>query len=155
MLSLLSALALTTTAAHGVISGVAPHTAVLTVHAEGAQIYECRADTTNALRWAFREPVASLTVGAKTVGHHYGGPSWALEDGGLIMGQIIATLPGASVNDIPQLKLKVIAHQGGGVLAPIRFVYRVRTQGGAVKGDCKTAGALRPVAYSADYIFST
>ena len=45
-------------------------------HAEGAQIYECKADAAGKLAWAFREPIASLIAGGKTAGRHYAGPAW-------------------------------------------------------------------------------
>src|SRR3981189_3886590 len=50
-------------------------TIVLTVHAEGAQVYECKAGNDGKLAWAFREPVATLVVDGKTVGRHYAGPN--------------------------------------------------------------------------------
>ena len=34
-------------------------TLVLTAHAEGAQIYECKADAKGNLAWVFREPIAT------------------------------------------------------------------------------------------------
>jgi hypothetical protein len=33
---------------------------VLTLHAEGAQIYDCKAAADGKLAWAFREPIATL-----------------------------------------------------------------------------------------------
>ena len=53
---------------------------VLTLHAEGAQVYECKAD----LVWEFREPVATLIEAGKTVGRHYAGPHWEHADGSVI-----------------------------------------------------------------------
>ena len=38
-------------------------TAMLTLHAEGAQVYECKTGTDGALAWAFREPIATLFSG--------------------------------------------------------------------------------------------
>ncbi len=46
-------------------------TVVLTLHAEGAQMYECRAGADGKLAWAFREPTAALLLDGKTVGRHY------------------------------------------------------------------------------------
>src|SRR5829696_718579 len=40
---------------------------VLTLHAEGAQVYECKADPAGRLVWEFREPVATLIEAGKTV----------------------------------------------------------------------------------------
>jgi Protein of unknown function (DUF3455) len=48
---------------------------VTVVHAEGAQIYECKMDAHNNLVWQFREPIATLMIDGKTVGRHYAGPN--------------------------------------------------------------------------------
>ena len=50
-------------------------TVVFEAHAEGAQIYQCKADAGGNVIWQFREPIASLFEGEKTVGRHYGGPT--------------------------------------------------------------------------------
>ena len=51
--------------------------AVATFHAEGAQVYECKASADGKLAWAFREPIATLLLDGKTVGRHYAGPNWS------------------------------------------------------------------------------
>lgn len=132
----------------------ASHASILTAHAEGAQIYECKAAADGATRWVFREPIAALIVDEKTVGRHYAGPHWALDDGSLIQGKVVATVPGATPTDIPQLKLEVIANKNEGALRSATLVYRVRTHGGALDGSCPTPGMLRSIAYSAEYIFA-
>ena len=67
-------------------------TLVVTVHAEGAQVYECKADTSGKLAWQFREPVATLIFDGKTVGRHYAGPSWELMDGSAVVGKVWAVV---------------------------------------------------------------
>lgn len=129
------------------------HRIILEAHGEGAQIYECKAGADGSLVWTFREPIASLMVDGKTVGHHYAGPHWALADGSIVQGKVSATAPGATPTDIPQLKLAVIAHQGTGGFDDATLIYRVRTHGGTLSGPCGMAGALRSVSYSADYLF--
>jgi hypothetical protein len=126
---------------------------LLTVHAEGAQIYECAPDATGALGWVFREPIATLLRDGKTVGRHYAGPRWELGDGGGVQGKVEAKSPGATAADIPWLKLSAAAHFGQGALAEATTIQRVNTHGGALTGACEAAGAWRSVAYSADYIF--
>jgi hypothetical protein len=37
-------------------------TVVATMHAEGAQVYECKTDAGGRLAWQFREPIATLLV---------------------------------------------------------------------------------------------
>jgi hypothetical protein len=54
----------------------APNEAIVaTVHAEGAQIYDCKADAGGKLVCQFREPIATLLIDGKTVGRHFAGPS--------------------------------------------------------------------------------
>jgi len=131
----------------------APGTIVIaTWLGEGAQIYDCKMKD-GKLAWVFREPIATLLSDGKTVGRHYAGPSWESTDGGIIVGKVAANAPGASANDIPQLKLEVVSHRGNGVLADAAFVQRLDTHGGALQGTCDTAGAFRSVPYSATYVF--
>src|ERR1700736_6818950 len=126
---------------------------VLTVHAEGAQVYECKAGADGKPGWAFREPIATLLVDGKTVGHHYAGPNWEHSDGSAVVGKIAASAPGATPNDIPWLKLDVISRRGSGVLAGVTTVQRINTKGGELEGACDKPGAFSSVSYSADYVF--
>ena len=126
---------------------------VLTVHAEGAQIYECRAGADGKPAWAFREPIATLLVDGKTVGRHYSGPNWEHSDGSAVAGKAAGNAPGATPNDIPWLKLEVISHRGSGILAAATTVQRINTIGGKLEGACDKAGAFKSAPYSADYVF--
>jgi hypothetical protein len=127
-------------------------TVVLQVHAEGAQIYECKADASGKLAWQFREPIASLFNEGKTVGRHYAGPNWEI-DGGAVVAKIAGRAPGASSKDIPWLKLEATDHRGSGPLKDVTTVQRVNTQGGNAEGVCQKAGELHSEPYSADYVF--
>ena len=71
-------------------AGEAP---MLTIHAEGAQIYECKVDPKGKLNWQFREPIAALMIEGKTVGRHFAGPNWELDDGSAVGGKVISLLP--------------------------------------------------------------
>jgi len=126
---------------------------VLTVHAEGAQIYECRAGADGKPAWAFREPIATLLVDGKTVGRHYAGPNWEHSDGSAVVGKAAGNAPGATPNDIPWLKLEVISHRGSGTLTAATTVQRINTIGGKLEGACDKAGAFKSAPYSADYVF--
>jgi hypothetical protein len=128
-------------------------TVIVTYHAEGAQIYECKADSDGKLSWVFREPIATLLLGGKTVGRHYTGPTWELTDGSAVTGKVVGNAPGATANDIPWLKLKAMNYSGSGLLTNITTIERINTHGGAAQGACDQAGAFSSVAYSADYIF--
>ena len=128
-------------------------TVVLTLHAEGAQVYECKAGADGTLAWAFREPIATLLSDGKTVGRHYAGPSWEYSDGSAVVGQVVSTVPGGVAMDIPWLKLAVTSRRGNGVLGPVTTVQRINTAGGKLNGACYKAGSYESVPYSADYVF--
>ena len=126
---------------------------VLSVHAEGAQVYECKADSDGKLAWAFREPIATLLSEGKTIGRHYAGPNWELADDSAVVGKVIGNAPGATAADIPWLKLEVSARRGSGTLTPVTTVQRINTHGGKLEGSCDKAGEFKSAPYSADYVF--
>lgn len=133
--------------------GAPGESAVVTLHAEGAQIYECKAGTDGKLAWAFREPIATLLLDDKTVGRHYAGPNWEHVDGSAVTAKAVANAPGQSAGDIPWLKLEVTGHRGSGTLAGITTVQRINTRGGVHTGACDRAGAFYSAPYAADYVF--
>ena len=126
---------------------------VVSLHAEGAQVYECKAAADGMLAWAFREPVATLLSEGKTIGRHYAGPNWELADTSAVVGKAIGNAPGATVADIPWLKLEVTSHRGSGTLTPVTTVQRINTHGGKLDGACDKAGEFRSAPYSAEYVF--
>lgn len=126
---------------------------VLSVHAEGAQIYECKAGTDGKLAWAFREPIATLLSEGKTIGRHYAGPNWEHADGSAVVAKAIGNASGATSADIPWLKLEVTAHRGNGVLTSVTTVQRINTHGGKLDGSCDKAGEFKSAPYSAEYVF--
>ena len=126
---------------------------VTTVHAAGAQIYECKADSDGRFGWQFREPIATLFVAGKTIGRHYAGPNWEMADGSVVSGKVAGRAPAASANDVPLLKLEVSARRGEGQLSDISTIQRINTKGGVAEGACDSSGALLSVPYTADYTF--
>ena len=131
---------------------------IVTLHAEGAQIYECKPDSGNksggrVLTWQFREPIAALFLDGKSVGRHYAGPNWDYLDGSGVKGKVVASSPGATSNDIPWLKLEVVDHRNKGILSDVTTVRRINTRGGLAQGSCERAGDYLSVPYSADYVF--
>jgi Protein of unknown function (DUF3455) len=128
-------------------------TLVARVQAQGAQVYECKADAAGRLAWQFREPVATLLEGGKTIGRHYAGPHWELADGSIVAAKAVGRAPGATPQDIPLLKLEITARRGSGRLADVSTIQRLDTKGGTAEGPCPAAGALLSVPYSADYAF--
>ena len=127
--------------------------AVVTLHAEGAQVYECKAGNDGKLAWAFREPIATLILDGKTTGRHYAGPTWEHADGSAVVAKAAANVAGQTANDIPWLKLEVTAHRGAGLLSDVTTVQRINTRGGVHAGACDRAGALHSAPYAADYVF--
>jgi len=128
-------------------------TVVATFHAEGAQIYDCKADAGGKLGWQFREPIATLLRDGATVGRHYAGPNWEAADGSAVTGKAVANVPGTTQSDIPWLKLDVIARRGSGLLSGVTTVQRTNTHGGVANGLCDKAGTFYSVPYAADYVF--
>jgi hypothetical protein len=133
-------------------------TVVLSVHAEGAQVYECKAGTDGKPAWAFREPIATLLSEGKTVGRHYAGPNWEHADGSAVVGKMTGRLAignaSGKTTDIPWLKLEVTSRRGSGVLGDVTTVQRIHTHGGWLDdGPCEKAGNFQSVPYSADYVF--
>jgi len=128
-------------------------TRVATFQAEGAQIYECKIGSDGNLNWVFREPIATLLLNDKTVGHHYAGPTWEDMDGNAVTGKAVADAPGTTPNDIALLKLDVVSRRGSGTLANVATVLRLNTHGGVAQGACDKAGVFLSVPYSATYIF--
>src|ERR1700682_2205872 len=92
----------------------AGETIVLSVHAEGAQVYECKAGADGKSAWVFREPIATLLADGKTVGRHYDGPDLAPRDGSAVVGKVTDNAPGTAPNDSAWLKLNVISQRGSG-----------------------------------------
>jgi hypothetical protein len=128
-------------------------TLIATVHATGAQVYECKTNSDGKLAWQFREPIATLMIDGKTVGRHFAGPVWEMADGSTVSAKVSAQAPGATANDIPLLRLDVAARHGSGLLSGVTTVQRLNTRGGRADAACDSAGTFLSVPYSADYAF--
>jgi hypothetical protein len=126
---------------------------VLNAHAQGLQIYECKAGGDGKLVWTFKEPQATLTADGKVVGRHYAGPTWELDDGSAVVGKAIGNAPGKTANDIAWLKLEAVSHKGSGAFSDVVMVQRINTVGGKLEDTCDRPGTTRGMPYTADYIF--
>jgi hypothetical protein len=126
---------------------------VMTTHATGAQIYECKVSADGKLAWQFREPVATLMIDGRTVGRHFAGPIWEMSDGSAVSAKVSAQAPGASTHDIPLLRLDVAARHGSGLLSGVTTIQRLNTRGGRADATCESAGTFLSAPYSADYAF--
>ena len=136
---------------------------VVTLHAEGVQVYECKtgsdktgSDKTGSdhkLVWTLREPIATLLLAGKTVGRHYAGPTWQHVDGSSVVGKVVATSPGRPPPTFPGSSLRRPRAKGQGMLSGVATVQRINTQGGVHAGPCDKARTFYSAPYSADYVF--
>jgi len=135
------------------VAAAGNETVVLAVHAEGAQVYDCKPGEGGRLAWQFREPIATLMENGKTVGRHYAGPTWEHVDGSRVVAKPVGKAGGATARDIPWLKLEVVEARGTGILNGVTAIQRVRTRGGQIDGGCDAAGVTQAAPYAADYVF--
>src|SRR3982074_3622107 len=121
-------------------------TIVLTVHAEGAQVYECKAGVA-------RERAPPIIAANRLWNSHYAGPTWELTDGSAVAGKVAASAPGATAKDIDWLRLDVASRRGSGMLSNVTTVQRINTIGGKLDDACDRPGDSRSMPYTADYVF--
>jgi hypothetical protein len=129
-------------------------------HAEGVQIYTC-----DGVKWGPSTPRADLVDDTgKLIVKHSGGPRWtAVADSSTVTAGPVARDPDgvlpADLKDIQQLLLKVPTDgaTGGGLLGATTFIQRLNTKHGTQPptAECKaqTAGKVKEVRYTADYVF--
>ncbi len=129
----------------------------LAVPAKGTQIYACNKNDAGAYAWTFKAPDAELADAAgKTIGKHYGGPTWEGSDGGKVVGAVKASAPAPCGNAIPWLLLDVKSRDGSGQFTQATAILRVNTVGGqapATGCDATHAGTEQRVPYTATYYF--
>ena len=137
----------------------AGQTLYLEALATGVQIYECapKKDEAGAFEWAFRAPEASLADRAgKSIGRHYGGPTWESIDGSKVVGELKARDPGPNASAIPWLLLAGKSTWGYGVFDKTASIQRVNTVGGVAPTTPCDASSVKQVArvpYTATYYF--
>jgi hypothetical protein len=130
--------------------------AILQLHAEGAQVYVCKADGEQSA-WALKAPDAKLyDQDGNPFGKHFGGPSWRANDSSQVTGKAVASVPSPEAGSIPWLLVTVVGRSGEGALSRVTSIQRINTKGGkAPASGCDSAhlgGEVR-VPYSADYVF--
>lgn len=135
---------------------------LMSVAASGDQIYSCQAAGSTAgspaaYAWTLKAPEAELFDSqGQQVGQHYGGPSWELNDGSKIVGQLKTKVDAPQENAIPWLLLQVKSHEGEGSLSRVNWIQRVNTIGGkAPLNGCDATHQNQEmrVNYSANYYF--
>jgi hypothetical protein len=66
---------------------------VLMAKGDGVQIYSCT-DSPAGIKWMLKGPDAKLLdAGGKVIGAHFAGPTWKLNDGGQVQGELLANKP--------------------------------------------------------------
>jgi hypothetical protein len=134
---------------------------VLQAQGVGVQIYTCT-DSPGGAKWVFKGPQAQLLdASGKTIGRHFAGPTWALEDGavvhGQVQGELVASKPASEAGAVPWLLLRAKAGTATGALANVAFIQRTETHGGiAPDSGCAGAqdtGKTAQVPYRATYTF--
>ena len=140
-------------------SAVAPPTgsaSVLELAADGVKIYTCEAKE-GGFAWSFKAPEANLfDKQGRQVGTHFAGPTWKLDDGSDVVGEVVAKADAAEPGAIQWLLLRVKSHQGSGALSPVAYIRRAETKGGLAPSTGCDASHLSQQArmrYSATYQF--
>jgi hypothetical protein len=130
---------------------------VLSVVAEGVQIYESKVNPAGAYAWVLKAPEAQLkSLSGEVVGKHYGGPTWSLNDGSQLVGNLppLKAVSAPDGRNIPWLLVAAKTRSDTGFLNTVDYVARIATSGGvapevAPKGPTDTAR----VEYRATYLF--
>lgn len=132
---------------------------LFSLKARGLQNYACKDG-----QWAFHAPRAELFDPATNhrVGVHYGGidrglnpgPWWeAVEDGSRVRAGEPVSRTSPNPDSIPELRLRVLQHEGAGVFSPVDYIQRLNTVGGVGPSGPCLGSAQRHVFYTADYYF--
>jgi hypothetical protein len=134
-------------------AGSAP---VLELIADGVQTYVCdRKD--GGFDWSFKGPEANLFDNqGRQVGTHFAGPTWKIEDGSEVVGEVVAKADATEPGAIQWLLLRAKSHQGSGILSSVVYIRRAETKGGLAPSTGCDASHLSQQArmrYSATYQF--
>ena len=126
---------------------------------DGVQIYTCT-ETDSGKKWVLKGPEAKLLdASGKVVGSHSAGPTWELDDGGKVQGQVIGNKPRPDQKAVAWLLLKAKEGTASGSLGKVTFIQRTKTHGGVAGADgCKEAanvGSTVRIPYHAIYTFYT
>jgi Protein of unknown function (DUF3455) len=131
---------------------------VLEARGSGVQIYQCAAGANSGFAWALQGPDAMLLdADGKTLGTHFAGPTWRLNDGSQVQGTVMASQQAAQAGVVPWLLLRAKPGSATGQLADVAYIRRTETEGGMPDvAACRTsadAGKTVRVPYLAKYSF--
>ena len=129
---------------------------VLELVADGVQVYTCDPKD-GGYGWSFKAPEANLfDKQGRQVGTHFAGPTWKIEDGSEVVGEVVAKADATEPRAIQWLLLRVKSHQGSGALSAVSYIRRADTKGGLAptKGcDAQHLSEQARMRYSATYQF--
>lgn len=129
--------------------------ASLELLARGVQIYGCKRGASGVLEWTLQAPEAELVdARGKHAGTHSAGPTWAADDGSVLVGKVKARGDAPDASAIPWLLLDATSTGGAGVFAGVRSIVRLHTVGGkAPAAACRSEQQTARVPYRATYRF--
>jgi hypothetical protein len=129
---------------------------LLEAAAQGVQIYTCETGS-DGYHWVFSAPDAALfDTAGRQIGTHFAGPTWQMEDGSKIVGEVEAQAPAPEPHAITWLLLRVKSHAGNGLLSSVGLVRRIDTHAGtapATACDATHAAVQARMRYTARYLF--
>jgi len=129
---------------------------LLELLADGVQIYTCAAKE-SGFEWSFKAPEANLfDLQGRQIGTHFGGPTWKIDDGSAVVGEVIAKADAPEPDAIQWFLLRAKSHEGSGALSAVAYIRRTQTKGGvALKTGCDTSHRSEQarMRYSATYQF--
>ncbi len=87
---------------------------LLELLADGVQIYTCAAKE-SGFEWSFKAPEANLfDLQGRQIGTHFGGPTWKIDDGSAVVGEVIAKADAPEPDAIQWFLLRAKSHEGSG-----------------------------------------
>ncbi|WP_233841850.1 DUF3455 domain-containing protein [Dyella sp. 2HG41-7] len=143
----------------GIAHAQGPHanrSAGIEAFGKGVQIYTCQRARGNYV-WTLKAPDATISdAQGRVLGQHYAGPSWKAVDGSVVVGEPLEASSSPDSGAIPWLVLRAKSHYGNGMMANVRYIVRMRTEGGRAPTNGCDAGQVGMefrVPYSAVYVF--
>jgi hypothetical protein len=130
---------------------------LLQARGDGAQIYTCTTATDGA-KWVLKAPDAKLLdPSGKSIGSHFAGPTWKLNDGSQVQGELVAKQSSPEAGSVAWLLLRAKAGTATGALAAVALIRRTDTHGGAAPAigcvSSQDIGKTVQVHYTATYTF--
>ncbi len=126
---------------------------------DGVQIYACT-ESTAGKKWLLKGPEAKLlNASGNVIGTHFAGPTWKLNLGGQVQGELVGSKPSPEQGAIPWLLLRTKTGKASGSLASVAYIRRTETHGGAAPASgcqrSQDAGKTAQIPYTATYTFYT